>query len=364
MSNTVNNQTSSLNDLYLLKAKIDQQINLNAQNVQSTTNNTNINIENVNIFATPEQTDSTSNNNNSINTTTTPQTLTDNYDKYMAAYEQMQESIQNQNQNNEITDNLDNIGTANPKDTKNLLQQLSDLIQQLISALTGKPVEEVPGTPETDETPEVGVPVIGQPVVDNKENIQNSEEYQEKYGVSEDFDAKSIAKSLHNAISGWGTDEEVVEKYLDLKGEKALNDAELKEVMDIYEELYDESLEDAVKGDFSGNEKDKYVGRIKNAEENKEAQYALKDEAGKKEMLKEIAEEFYSATTDKLGTDEETVYKIMQLEPEMLKDLIEHYNNSGYSDKHDFLETIKKEFSGDAKKELIELYNKAMEEQE
>ncbi|MBE7706994.1 MAG: annexin [Cyanobacteria bacterium SIG30] len=185
----------------------------------------------------------------------------------------------------------------------------------------------------------------------------NSEEYQSKYGISEGFDAKAVAEVLRDAMKGWGTKEDVVKKYLDLDGEKALSDGELKEVMNVYEEKYGRTLEKDIRGDFSGFLEDKYIGRIKNAKTNINSNYFLIDDNNKENFLRGLSKEFYNATTKKLGTDEEFVYGIMQMESGLLKDFIDYYNKSEYASFGTVKETIKKEFSGKSKTELLSLYN-------
>lgn len=203
---------------------------------------------------------------------------------------------------------------------------------------------------------------------DDPSEPENEEEIAEvqtsdREKLREDFDEYSIASSLHSAMKdglfGWGTNDEIVAKYLEgTDNYEALNEAELRTVAAVYEEKYGQSLEDAIRGDFSGKDEDKYVAKLKNAQENYDEIKNLSAE-DKKTFIKQHASKFFDAT-HKLGTDEETVWQIMQMSPSDLKELIKYYDESGYADKRDFKTTIEKEFSGGAKTELYNLYNEAM----
>jgi len=170
-------------------------------------------------------------------------------------------------------------------------------------------------------------------LVDDTEETQNivsSEDYQRKYGVSEDFDAKVVAKILNKDIGILNYSErsvpqhpsstETFDRYMTTK----LNDAELQKVMDAYKEEYNISLEEMVKRAFSGDKENQYLARLAKARENVEARYALMSNDNKEEILKELAQEFYDG-------DAITIYKIMQLDTSLLADFMEYFDKSEFS---------------------------------
>ena len=78
-------------------------------------------------------------------------------------------------------------------------------------------------------------------------------------------EAELYADKIHDAIGGWGTNEEKVATVIG-----ALNDKEMVAVADAYEEKYGESLEEAIKGDFSGDEEDVLLTKLERAREGAE----------------------------------------------------------------------------------------------
>ena len=198
-------------------------------------------------------------------------------------------------------------------------------------------------------------------------------EHQEK--VRDGFDAEAIARSLNTAanpgIFGWGTDEKVFSKYFDGKdGYAALNGAELAQVAEAYESKYGKSLEQLIRDEFSWSQEDMYIGKIKNATETIDicdddgnvvaTKYlcdAANDEELSEDFLKHMAEKFYDSTVAQWGTDEEQACQVLGLEPDVLKQVIEYYNNSSLADGKDFKKALNDDF-GDINASLA--YSNAM----
>lgn len=197
-------------------------------------------------------------------------------------------------------------------------------------------------------------------------------EHQEK--VRDGFDAEAIARSLNGAASGLGTDEKVFSKYFDGKdGYAALNGAELAQVAEAYESKYGKSLEQLIRDEYAWSQEDMYIGKIKNATEtidicdddgNVVATKYLCDAANDEELsddfLKYMAEKFYDNTAGKWGTDEEQAWQVLGLEPDVLKQVIEYYNNSPLADGKDFKKAMEDDFWDMGLKEAGAAYRKAM----
>lgn len=239
---------------------------------------------------------------------------------------------------------------------------------------------ETPSTDETDSDKEVDNDESKDDADGSKPGEDNSDslvaEHQEK--VRDGFDAETVARSLNAAanpgIFGWGTDEKVFSKYFDGEdGYAALNGAELAQVAEVYESKYGKSLEQLIRDEYAWSQEDKYIGKIKNATEtidicdddgNVIATKYLCDAANDEELsddfLKYMAEKFYDSTAGKWGTDEEQAWQVLGLEPDVLKQVIEYYNNSPLADGKDFKKAMEDDFWDMGIQEARTAYNNAM----
>ena len=230
----------------------------------------------------------------------------------------------------------------------------------------GVPKLEDEGTPKLEDE--------GAPKIEDEEQQQTTT-VERKQEVREGFDAELIASSLKSAsedgIFGWGTHETTFKKYFEgTSNYPALNDAEIAQVAAAYESQYGESLEDMVRGEFSFKIEDKYVSKIQKSQEiletknedgtvNKKYVGDYNAQEVDEKFLKSMATKFHDATVGMWGTDEEAVWQVMNLEPAILKQVIEYYNNSPLADKKDFEKAIRGDFTFGQQSELLELYDKA-----
>ena len=119
----------------------------------------------------------------------------------------------------------------------------------------------------------------------------------------------------------------------------------------MYCENFDSVLEDI----FSYDTENELVSKLRNATEvieyvdddgNSVSKYLgeIKPEDISDDLLKKLATKYDAATVDKWGTDENAVWQIMSLDPEVLNELIEYYDNSARADIKSFGQTLKDEF--------------------
>ena len=115
----------------------------------------------------------------------------------------------------------------------------------------------------------------------------------------EDFDAKKVADQVHDAVDGWGTDEDSLKSaLLGLTAEQA------NEVKDVYKSTYGGSLEDAIKGDTSGQLKKILLSAIEGKTATKETQ------STEKSKMQQKAVQIHSAI-DGAGTDEDALKSLL-----------------------------------------------------
>ncbi|MEQ8982354.1 MAG: annexin, partial [Deltaproteobacteria bacterium] len=69
------------------------------------------------------------------------------------------------------------------------------------------------------------------------------------------------AVALHEAMDGWGTDEATLNRII-----SGRSGPQLKAIAKAYQEMYGESLEDAIKGDTSGDFEDSLLAQLKRAD--------------------------------------------------------------------------------------------------
>ncbi|MEQ8275686.1 MAG: annexin [Deltaproteobacteria bacterium] len=69
------------------------------------------------------------------------------------------------------------------------------------------------------------------------------------------------AAALHEAMDGWGTDEATLNRII-----SGRSGPQLKAIAKAYQEMYGESLEDAIKGDTSGDFEDSLLAQLKRAD--------------------------------------------------------------------------------------------------
>lgn len=129
-------------------------------------------------------------------------------------------------------------------------------------------------------------------------------------------EAKIKAAELHAAFDRWGTDEAALEKVLS----NDLTKEEIRNIANAYEQMYGESLIDAVKGDTSGSYEYWYTTKIEAAMKDNTKdpidlqKYGITDET-KPEDIKPnydaMCEALHTATSSRLGTDEKVIDQII-----------------------------------------------------
>ncbi|XP_974030.1 annexin B9 [Tribolium castaneum] len=146
------------------------------------------------------------------------------------------------------------------------------------------------------------------------------------------------AEELHRAISGLGTDEDVLIEVL-----CTLNNAEIMTIRHAYHKLFHKSLEGDIKGDTSGYFKQLLVALCG----------VQRDECAATDKTEAVseAENLYNAGENQWGTDESTFTKILteRSYPQLRLIFAEYEKLTG----HGIEQAIKSEFSGDIKDGLL-----------
>ncbi|KAJ8683343.1 hypothetical protein QAD02_019135 [Eretmocerus hayati] len=147
-----------------------------------------------------------------------------------------------------------------------------------------------------------------------------------------------IAKELHDAISGIGTDETVLIEVM-----CTMSNHEINVIKQAYEAMYGKSLEDELMSDTSGNFKRLMVSLCQ----------AGRDESFHvdRNAAAHDARQLLQAGELRFGTDESTFNAILcQRNVAQLREIFAEYQNiTG----HDIEQAIKNEFSGDVEKGLL-----------
>jgi len=146
--------------------------------------------------------------------------------------------------------------------------------------------------------------------------------------------AEYICKELHKAMSGIGTDEEVLAEFL-----CTMNNDDINAIKEVYEDMYKKSLEDELISETSGTFKRMMVSLCTGA----------RDESGEvdPDAAADDARELLQAGELKCGTDESAFNKILcQRNYAQLALIFDTYEKMVG---HSFEEAIKNEFSGDSK---------------
>jgi len=163
--------------------------------------------------------------------------------------------------------------------------------------------------------------------------------------------ATARAQALHAAMDRAGTDEAVVRNIL-----RNTIGQDLVDVINEYERLFDSSLEDAIKGDFSfisgESELLGYLNMAKNYASN-----AQREEVSEEKLHQAQLQAFKAATTNRLGTDEKIIYQMFQ-NGSMTKDDIIALNEALKKENSSIKNVFLSEFSGEVLNELLRLLKK------
>lgn len=272
--------------------------------------------------------------------------LTDYYDK-VNAYKEEQEKLEAEREAQEEA-------AAQEAQENNETDETADVEET-------NEVDEQQDAQETDEAQEDNQIYDEQDSGELNANYSNNSSVEHDCEVRENFDAEEVAKSLHDAAQLRGQAEmlqnSIFRKYFyGLEGEyEALNNAELNAVAQAYNEMYCENLDSVLEDIFSYDTENELVSKLRNATEvieyvdddgNSVSKYLgeIKPEDISDDLLKKLATKYDAATVDKWGTDENAVWQIMSLDPEVLNELIEYYDNSARADIKSFGQTLKDEF--------------------
>ncbi len=185
-------------------------------------------------------------------------------------------------------------------------------------------------------------------------SVDSAQNYKATKDKTEDEKRKEMANAradqLFSAVDGWGTDEDAVKEILNnVKGQ------DLLDVAEAYEAKYGESLEDAIRGDFSGKEEDKLLDKLEDAEDEvrfheiAEKEVAREDYTDEK-LAKERATAFYEATGARWGTDEDVIEELMSLNDDEIIAMAKALEDQG----KDIITLIEKDFSGKTEKSYKE----------
>ena len=248
----------------------------------------------------------------------------------------------------EKTDNKQPVPEATPQDgSKPTTDTPATDTPATDTPATDTPATDTPATdtPTTEKTP-TETPTeetTSKDEVKEEETTEEKEFIPEKQEVISDREAKLYAEKLHDAVDGWGTDEQAFKEVM-----QDLDGANLLKVAQIYEKEFGESLEEAIKDDFSGADENTYLGQLKGAQEQAKSE-------GQPLITKEdaalYADQIHEAI-DGWGTDEEKVSELINsLRPEDLQVVSMVYEEE-YGESLE--EAIKGDFSGDEEDVLLD----------
>lgn len=147
-----------------------------------------------------------------------------------------------------------------------------------------------------------------------------------------------LAKALYNAITGIGTNERVISEIM-----CSYTNSEIRSIKAVFKKMYDVELEEALKGDTSGDYQRLLVS-LCNADRDESEEINLREAA-------DDASKLWNAGEGKFGTDEEEFNHIfcMRSYPQLRAVFSEYFQLTGI----DISESIEKEFSGDMKQALL-----------
>ncbi len=222
----------------------------------------------------------------------------------------------------------------------------------------GKPVGDIEGN--ADLLVEIGEPASQESEEDDSITTEDQEESSEDTKQAElraDI-ASARAQALHAAMDRAGTDEETVKEIIN-----NVSGQDLVDVINLYEEMYSTTLEDAIKGDFSwvSGESD-LLRKLDSAKseakayENMIAANPNLNAPARTEINQDMVYEaqllaFKAATSNRLGTDELVLFDMFQeMEDEELKSFIEYAKSKNV----DVKTTIEDETSFETQKSLIQ----------
>ena len=170
-----------------------------------------------------------------------------------------------------------------------------------------------------------------------------------KDDVISDNVAMSYAKQLYEATENrWGTDENTVASILE---NPDLTSADIAKIVSMYNQEYG-SMVNAIEGDFSGEDNEKYQKIIADA---------LLEQAanGDEKALETLCKEFYNSTEGKNTTSDPFIEQIFKnASDEVLAKLVLMYGE--VNDGADIFNAVKGDFSGEQEDSYIKKLNDAL----
>lgn len=218
-----------------------------------------------------------------------------------------------------------------------------------------------------------------------QEAIANGEKAPDRDQETRDgFNASKVAKELEDAANydkdGWKLNTKVFDKYIFGYDDsyEALNGAELAKVNEEYMANTGKTLEDMIWDEYhSGYYADYQVAKLRNSLEvfqehdedgnvvsNRYISDIENDEELSDEFMDHMVGKFNLATIEDDGTNFTTLWEVMSLKPEALKQVIDYYNDNVGEGEKTFEQILKSEVNKDGvqseqKQNIKDVYKEA-----